>query len=335
LKGLRVGVVTGDDLLGRLDPGIRLMETGASLAELGERVVSANAYLGAGPVVDALERGGEVVVAGRVADPSLAVAALRHAFGWAADDWSRLGAGTVVGHLTECGPQVTGGYLADPGRIDVPELANVGYPIAEVEEDGGAVITKLPGTGGVVNVAGCTEQLLYEVGDPAAYLTPDVAADFSDVDLRHEGPDRVRVTGATGRARPETLKVSIGYRDGWIGEGQISYGGAGCVARARLAAEVVVSRLGLADARVDLVGYDSLFGGAAAGLEPAEVRLRIAARAGTKAEAEAIGREIEALWIAGPYGGGGATRTVREVVAVGSVFVSRSLACPRVELFEA
>lgn len=340
LDGLRVGVVTGDDLLGRLDGELRLVETGETVDGLGERIISANAYVGADPLVEALERGADVVVAGRVADPSLALAALRHAFGWAADDWPRLGAGTVVGHLTECGPQVTGGYLADPGRVDVPGLANVGYPIAECREDGPATITKLAGTGGAVTVAGCTEQLLYEVGDPAAYLTPDVAADFSGVELRQDGPDRVAVSGADGRPRPETLKVSVGYRDGWIGEGQISYGGAGCVARARLAADVVLARLKLDDVRVDLIGWDSLFG-RGPGPPPAgdgtkgEVRLRVAARAASREEAEAIGREVEALWIAGPYGGGGATRSVREVVAVGSVFVPRALAVPCVEVFGA
>jgi hypothetical protein len=339
LNGLRIGVVTGDDVLGQLDPELRLAETGERLTDLGERVVSANVYLGAEPLVAALDKRADVVIAGRVADPSLAVAALRHAFGWAADDWARLGAGTSVGHLAECGPQVTGGYLADPGRIDVPDLANIGYPIAECEADGTATITKLPSSGGAVTVAGCTEQLLYEVGDPSAYLTPDVTADFGRVELAQEGPDRVRVCGATGRAAPPTLKASVGYRDGFVGEGQISYGGAGCVARARQAAEAVLRRLdalgvSLDHVQTDLIGYDSLFS-RPGGPEPTEVRLRVAVRVAAPWEAEAVGREVEGLWIAGPYGGGGATRTVREVIAVGSVYLPRELVQPRVELIDA
>ena len=258
LAGLRVGVVTGDDVLGVLAlDGLRLEETGTSLAELGDRIVSANAYLGAEPLVQALESGAQVVIAGRVADPSLALAALRHAFCWSADDWQHLGAGTAVGHLTECGPQVTGGYFADPGVKDVPAPANLGYPIAECRADGTAVVTKLPGTGGLVSTATCTEQLLYEVHNPSAYLTPDVTADFSHVRLEEQGPDRVRITGATGREAPDMLKVTVGYRDGFLGEGQISYGGTGCVARARLAGEIVVERLSalgldLADLEVHL-----------------------------------------------------------------------------------
>src|SRR5258707_14011529 len=303
LAGLRVGVVTGDDVLGALDvDGLRLEETGTSLAELGDRIVSANAYIGAEPLVQALERGAQVVIAGRVADPSLALAALRHAFGWSADDWQHLGAGTAVGHLTECGPQVTGGYFADPGVKDVPAPANLGYPIAECRVDGTAVVTKIPGTGGLVSTATCTEQLLYEVHNPSAYLTPDVTADFSQVRLEEQGPDRVQITGATGRQAPIMLKVTVGYRDGFLGEGQISYGGSGCVARARLAGEIVVERLtalglNLADLDVQLIGWDSLFGAPPhTQAEPPEVRLRVVARASTQHDAESIGEELEALW---------------------------------------
>jgi hypothetical protein len=319
LGGLRIAAVTGDDVLGRFGPNTRLVESGRTLASLGDRVVSAN---------------------GRVADPSLALAALRHEFGWAADDWERLGAGIAVGHLTECGPQVTGGYFADPGRVDPPDLAALGGPIAECEPDGSLVITKLPDTGGVVSVATCTEQLLYEVGDPSCYLTPDVTADFSGIELATSGPDRVRVIGASGRPAPDTLKVSIGYRDGFIGEGQISYGGSGCVARARLAADTVRRRLDaygttVRELRADLIGWDALFGRPVPGaVEPSEVRLRVAVRTDTRAEAEAVGREVEALWIDGPYGGGGATRSVREVVAIATALLPRESVQPQVTLLE-
>jgi hypothetical protein len=343
-QGLRVGVVTGDDVLATVLAEVdrlTLLESGRPLAAIRDRVVSANAYLGSGPLVEALDAGADVVIAGRVADPALHLAALRHAFGWAADDWPRLGAGTAVGHLLECGPQVTGGYHADPGRLDVPDLAALGTPIAECRADGTAVITKLPGSGGRVDRAVCTEQLLYELGDPAAYVTPDVVADFSGVRLEPDGPDRVRVGGASGRPAPPTLKVTVGYLDGWIGEGQISYGGTGCVRRARLAGEVVRRRLAdagtaLLETRVDLIGLDSLrLPGAADRPEPAEVRLRVAGRAADRATAEAVGREVEGLWITGPYGGDGATRAVREVVAVESVFLPRDRVATAVVVEEA
>jgi hypothetical protein len=330
--GLRVGVITGDDVLATVlaDAGdLTLLESGRPLAAIRDRVIAANAYVGSEPLVEALDGGADIVIAGRVADPALHLAALRHAFGWAADDWDRLGAGIAVGHLLECGPQVTGGYHADPGRIDVPDLAHIGAPLAECRPDGTAVITKLPGSGGRVDRAGCTEQLLYELGDPAAYITPDVVADFSGVCLTPDGPDRVRVSGAAGRPAPATLKVSIGYTDGYIGEGQISYGGAGCARRARLAGEVVLHRLAdaglaLAETRVDLIGVDSLrLPGAADHPEPAEVRLRVAGRAADRATAEAIGHAVEGLWIVGPYGGGGATWQVRPVVAVESLLLAR------------
>ncbi len=343
LRGLRVGVVTGDDVSGSLDlDQATVLETGRPLRELAGRVVSANAYVGAEPLVEALNAGADVVVAGRVADPSLALGALRHAFGWGPQDWDLLGAGILVGHLTECGPQVTGGYFADPGVKDVADIANLGYPIAECNADGSAVITKLPQTGGTVSPATCAEQLLYEVHDPSAYVTPDVVADFSHVQLTAEGPDRVRVSGATGKPATPTLKVAVGYRDGFIGEGQISYGGEGCLARARLAGEVVVARLSAMgvrwrELRADLIGYDSLYGGAQAGNrpEPSEVRLRLVARTDTLEEAEAVGRELEGLWIAGPYGGGGATRGTREVIAVASMLLPRAAVRTEVTVLEA
>lgn len=342
LRGLRVGVVTGDDVLGSLDASaLTIVETGKPLADLAGRIVSANAYLGAQPLVEALAAGADVVIAGRIADPSLALAALRHAFGWGPQDWDLLGAGIAVGHLTECGPQVTGGYFADPGYKDVDDIAHIGYPIAECRPDGTAVITKLPDTGGAVTTATCTEQLLYEVHDPTSYLTPDVTADFSGIRLEAEGRDRVLVSGASGRPAPDTLKVAIGYRDGFIGEGQISYGGRGCVSRARLAAEVVTKRLAAQgvrwrELRAELVGVDSLFGGASTpSFEPPEVRLRLVARTDSFEEAEAVGREMEGLWIAGPYGGGGATRSTREVIAVCSVYLPREAVRTEVNILEA
>jgi hypothetical protein len=339
LGALKVAAVTGDDVLERVraNGAAKLDETGASVASLGNRLVSANAYLGASPIVEALAHGADVVVTGRVADPALFLAPMIHEFGWAMDDWHLLGQGTLVGHLLECAGQVTGGYFADPGVKDVPDLARLGFPLAEVAEDGAAVLTKLSGTGGTVSLATCKEQLLYEVHDPSRYLQPDVVADFSGACFTALGPDRVRVEGATGHARTRQLKVSVGYHDGWIGEGQITYAGPNAVARARLARDVVEERLRLTGAlheelRLDLVGLDSAFGGAARPSEPGEVRLRVAARTASEASAMLIGNEVESLYLNGPYGGGGATKSVREVIAVGSLLIDEQQAIPGVEM---
>lgn len=331
LGGLRVAAVTGDDVLDAVrDGAFTLAERGSAVASLGDALVSANAYIGAAPIMEALAQGARVVVTGRAADPSLFVAPLRHEFGWAAEAWPLLGRATLVGHLLECAGQVTGGYFADPGRTDVADLARLGFPLAEVAADGGAVITKVPGSGGEVTVATCTEQLLYEIGDPSAYVTPDVVADFAAVELASDGRDRVRAAGAGGGPAPAELKVAVGYRDGFIGEGQISYAGSGAVARARLALSIVEARLELIGVkpeaiRFDLIGVDAIHGGplGATRGEPYEVRARVAARTRTPADAARIGREVEALYTNGPSGGGGATASTREVLAIGTTFVPR------------
>jgi hypothetical protein len=312
------------------------------VAALGERLVSANAYIGAGPIVEAIARGADVVVTGRAADPSLFLAPLVHEFGWALEDWVRLGAGTVVGHLLECAGQVTGGYFADPGVKEVPDLARLGFPLAEVAADGSAVITKVPGSGGCVTRATCKEQLLYEIHDPVAYLTPDVTADFMRVRLVDDGQDRVRVEGGRGRARPELLKVSVGYRDGFVGEGQISYAGAGAGARGRLAIDIVAARLRMTGVRVDelrcdLIGVNAMHGSLVLrpGGDAHEVRVRIAGRTTDARDAARIGKEVEALYTNGPAGGAGATRSVRDVLAVSSTFLPRSQVRCHVDIEEA
>ncbi|WP_454253068.1 acyclic terpene utilization AtuA family protein [Pseudomonas sp. Marseille-Q7302] len=339
VTGLKIAAVAGDDVLAQL-PADALLDNGQTLAELSDRVISANAYLGVDGIVQALEADADIIVTGRVADPSLFLAPLVHEFGWAADDWERRGRGTLVGHLLECAGQVTGGYFADPGYKDVPDLARLGFPLAEVDADGHATLTKVAGSGGYVTPATCTEQLLYEVHDPAAYLTPDVTADFSGVALQQAGPDRVAVSGARGTARPDQLKVSVGYRDGWHGEGQLSYAGPGAVARARLAAAVVRERLQLCgvpveELRCELIGCDALHGetlAARATGEPWEVRLRIVGRCATRAAAVQIGNEVETLYTNGPAGGGGATKAVREVIAVASLLWPRTAVTPTLDL---
>ncbi|MDF3092080.1 MULTISPECIES: acyclic terpene utilization AtuA family protein [Burkholderia cepacia complex] len=343
IAGLKVAAVEGDDVLDVVLRGaFRFEESGDEVAAYRDRIVSANAYLGAAPIVDALAAGADVVLTGRVADPSLFAAPLIHAFGWRMDDWDTLGQATVVGHLLECAGQVTGGYFADPGYKDVPNLARLGFPIGEVAADGSVVITKVPHAGGRVSAATCKEQLLYEIHDPARYLQPDVVADFTRVAVAEEATDRVRVTGGRGAARPDTLKVSVAYVDGWIGEGQISYGGPGALARARLALDIVRERLALtgvaaSELRFDLIGVDALYGDATPAVrgEPAEVRVRVAGRAANAAEAARIGNEVETLYTNGPAGGGGAFKSTREVIAVQSVLLPRAAVTPSFSFVEA
>lgn len=345
LPRLRVAVVLGDDVLDWVRQNdAPLLDSADTVRSLEGRLISANAYLGADALLPALAAKADLVITGRVADPSLFLAPLMQHFGWAADNWALLGKGLAVGHLLECAAQVSGGYLADPGRVDVPDLHRVGFPLAEVEADGGTVITKLPGTGGRVDRLSCTAQLLYEVEDPAAYLQADVTGDFSQVRLTELGEDRVRVEGASGRARPEQLKVSLGYSDGFIGEGQISYAGPGARARGELALDILKHRLadnGLSPSlagcehRTELIGVNAMHGAAlGADRKPYEVRVRLAVRCATRAQAERVGQEVEALYLNGPAAGGGVTQSVREVVAVASTLIPREAVQTRVELLE-
>lgn len=328
LAHLKIAAITGDDVLAVLAAGDYIDDNGAPVAALGGKLLSANAYLGAQPLVDALAQGADVIVTGRVADPALVLAPLIHEFGWAMDDWHRLGQGTLVGHLLECAGQITGGYFADPGYKDVAGLARLGFPIGEVAADGSVVITKVAGSGGAVTAATCKEQILYEIHDPAAYLTPDVIADFSGVTVTELGPDRVAVRGASGKPKTGMLKVSIGYVDSYIGEGQMSYAGPGALPRARLALDIVAERLKLSgvaadEMRYDIIGLNAIHGAALAAAataavpgDPYEVRIRVTGRTRTLKEAVRIGNEVETLYTCGPAGGGGAAKSARDVVAV-------------------
>ena len=321
----KVAIVTGDDVLAALEPADVTLETGAPLADYGP-LVSANAYLGAEALLPALASGVDVIVTGRVADPSLFLAPMMHRYGWALDDVDRLARGTAIGHLLECAAQVTGGYFADPGVKDVPEIAHIGFPFADVDAEGVATIGKLEGTGGVIDLRTVKEQLLYEVTDPHGYVTPDVIADFSSVRLRDLGRDRVEVRGARGRTRPAQLKVSVGYAAGYVGEGEIGYGGHNALARARLAGEIIRERIGseFDDLRIDLVGSTSLHGRAFDTAErPYEIRLRVAARASTPERAAIVGEEVEALYLNGPAGGGGARKYVHEQIGIVSTLIDR------------
>ena len=342
LRAPRIAVVEGDDLMDRLTPAeLAARETGGDLLAHGGDIISANLYLGAWPIAQALDQGADIVVTGRVADSALALGPLLHVFDWQADDWDRLAAGTLAGHLLECGAQVSGGYFSDPGYKDVPDLAEVGYPIAEVDADGGMIIGKPPGTGGLVNRLTVIEQLLYEIHDPRAYLTPDVVLDLSDVDVAEVGKNRVHVRGARGKPAPQTLKATVCIDNGLFGEAEISYAGANAVARAQQAADIVRRRLhGRAPnlrIRIDAIGALSVLGATSdapdlQGCATTDIRLRFAAQAADAEEVEILLDEVEALYCAGPAGGAGVRRRVTPRLASASCLIERRYAVPRVTM---
>ena len=343
LAGMKIACVTGDDLLPNIDKYMdsTVWETGEALSKLPGEIVSANVYLGVDGILKALAQGADVVITGRVSDPAIFMAPIIHEFGWALDDWDKLGKGTMIGHLLECGGQVTGGYYSEPGKKDVPGVGHLGFPIVEVAEDASFIITKVPEAGGMVTPHTCAEQIIYEIHDPENYITPDVVADFKQVKFTQVEKDVVKVEGATGRAKTNTLKVSIGYRDCYIGDGEISYGGTGCLERAKLALEIVKERLELVapgqfdEMKYDLIGCNSLYWNPDYTYnEPSEVRVRVAGRAKTKAVADLIANEVEALYTNGPAGGCGAVKRTRDIVSVASILVDRSEIEAKAQIFE-
>ena len=333
-RGVRIAAVSGSVITDRVAKlGGTVLESGAPVASLADTLISAEAYLGAEPIVAALRDGAAVVVTGRVADPSLFLAPMVHEFGWDPLDCRRVGRGSGLGHLLECGAQVTGGYFADPGFKDVPDPWDLAFPIAEVEPDGNATLGKLSGTGGVVNVMTVKEQLLYEVHDPANYITPDAVVDFTTADLAEVGPDRVRVDGIGGKPRTPTLKASLGCTEGFIGEDMFFYAGPGALRRAELARRILLERFRIVDlkaeeVRIDFVGVNAIHGEATpAGLpEPYEVAVRVAARTRTREEALKIGREVDGMAVSGVGMTGKRVphqdRT-REVIGIWSTLVPR------------
>lgn len=336
----KVVAVTGDALLDRLD-GLAIdpfEPGGAPISQVRERLIFANAYLGARPIADALAQGADVVITGRVADAALFLGPLIHEFGWAAGDWDRLAQGAVVGHLLECSAQVAGGNFAGAWQ-DVPDLAHGAFPIAEVAEDGAAILTKAPGTGGRVSFETLREQLLYEVHDPHAYRTPDVTVDLGEVELTDLGDDRVRVAGARGGPPPERLKVVAGYPDGWAGTALMGYAWPDAEAKARAAAAMLRDRaadagLALDEWHEEYLGLDSLHGPLAPrpAHEPNEVYLRVAVRSADRRAAEAFTRLVPPLALAGPPGAGGygGITPARELMGIWTGLVDRSAVVPEV-----
>lgn len=310
IEGVRIAAIVGGDLTDRIGGSGLRFEDGAAIADHAGAIVSAEVYLGAWEIAQALADGADVVITPRVTDASLFLGPLLHQFGWRPDAWDELAMGVTVGHLLECGAQVTGGYFADPGYKEVAGLANIGYPIAQVHEDR-FFVTKPRGTGGLVSTATCKEQLLYEVGDPAAYLNPDVTTDLTQVHFRAVGRDLVEVAGFAGGPPPETLKALIGLNEGWVCEQFILYAGPGALARAELAEQVLVERLsarGVADGqfRIDRIGVDAVHREATPRPrgEPYEVVLRIALRGATRSEVDVLRREVDPMAATGPAGTG-------------------------------
>ncbi|MBX2855111.1 MAG: DUF1446 domain-containing protein [Rhodobacteraceae bacterium] len=341
IPNMTVCVVTGDDLTAYLSPEeLQAFPTVEGGAVAGRKILAANAYLGARPIAAALAMGADMVLVGRGVDSALALGPLMYEFGWEAAAWDRLAAGTICGHLLECGSQVTGGYFADPGFKDVPDLAGVGYPIAEVSADGSMVICKPAGTGGLVSRATVAEQILYEMHDPARYLVPDCVADVSEIRLGEAGPDRVRVEGVRGEAAPETLKATLCVENGWLAEAELSYAGPNALARADLAGTVVrerLARLGWdGPLRVEILGAGAVHSGGGApsfGLAPdGEYRLRVAAPAPDREGAERVADEVLSLYCAGPAGGGGYRRQVTQEVATVSALIPRDRIEPHIRL---
>ncbi|NVJ64689.1 MAG: DUF1446 domain-containing protein [Flavobacteriaceae bacterium] len=335
IKKLKVVAISGDDVINAInDQDYKLIESGDSISVLKNQLVSANAYLGLRPIVEALKLDADIIITGRVADPAIFMAPLFYEFNWDIDNSDLLGKATAMGHLLECAAQVCGGYFNDLDKKQVPNPEAIGFPIAKVTSDGHYTITKVPNSGGIINKATCTEQLLYEIHDPKNYITPDVIADFSSVRFRELASNQVEISGATGANKTGKLKVSLGYKDGYIGEGQMSYGGYQAKERASLALKIIKSKLhhlGLSkyDANYDLIGVNSLSKDQVEE-SPNEIRIRVALRTKTKEEAITVGQQVEALYTNGPAAGGGASKSVKEIIAVQSILIDENL--PTIQL---
>lgn len=338
---VKIAAVYGDDLLNDILPQLRsgvfeVIESNIPQSAL-QQAVSANAYMGTEGILEALHTGCQVIITGRVADPSLFLAPMMHEFGWPQDDYDLLGKGTVTGHLLECAGHITGGYFADPLKKPVEGMDQLGHPFADVFADGSSIISKVAHTGGIVSLQTAKEQLLYEVINPFEYYTPDVVADFSSVRFWQLGKDQVQVSGGAGKKKPDTFKVSVGYKAFFLGEGEISYAGPGALERAQMAGNILEKRLKgqFETLRIDYIGlsavHQSDFGHHQ---QPYEIRLRAAAKAQTAAKASLIGEEVEALYTNGPAGGGGVRKYTNEVIGIASVLIDRTLAQHKLVFFE-
>ena len=333
---VKIATVTGDNVVDRLDElaakGHRFenKETGEVLGDVRERILFASVYLGARPIAEALDQGADVVITGRTTDTAQFLGPMIHEFGWAADDWDRLAQGIILGHVMECSGQATGGNFTD--WKEVPSLWSIGFPIAEVSEDGSFVVTKVEGTGGLVSVETVKEQFLYEIHDPRAYVTPDVICDLTTTRIEQVGPNQVRISGTTGRPAPPTLKALLGYSDGWCGEGYVSFSWPDALDKARMAEKIIRHRLEIQGVRpeeilAEYIGYNSLWGAIAPETpgELNEVRLRMAIRTHNREDCEKLSREFPPLYLSGPQAAAAihGTPAPRELMGLWSTLIPR------------
>lgn len=344
INNLKIAMVCGDDITDEIHnyKDIMMYQTDKTLGEIDGDIISANVYLGADAINAALEKGADIVITGRVADVALFVGPLMYEFGWTESNLHEIGQATLLGHLLECGGQITGGYFADPGYKDVENLHILGGPIAEINETGDFIVTKVKGSGGEVSIGTCKEQLLYEITDPSCYITPNAIVDFTNVIFKQIEKDVVSVTGAISKGAPKTFKVNIGYIDCYIGEGEVSFGGLNSLSRARLCAEIVEKRLEIVGAkiseyRVDYIGYNSLYktkiSNIISPIEHNEIRLRISGRTKSYEDAKLIAKEMEYLYTNGPAGSSGIESNVKKIISIGAIIISKNI-IPEISYWE-
>lgn len=335
LKNLKLAAVVGDDILPNLEKYSenKILEFNSQLKDIKENIVSANVYLGTEGILEALKNGANIIITGRCADPSLFLAPLIYEFNWNKENYDLIAKGIMAGHLLECGAQVSGGYYSIPTKNEIPDLWNVGFPIAEIYDNGEVIVTKTNTTSGKVSLGTCKEQLLYEVHNPKEYITPDGVANFTTISLKELERNKVLLTGATGKERPKNLKVSIGYKDCFIGEAEISYGGSLSFEKAKIAKNIIEKRiefrkLTFEEIKYDYIGFNSLYDSSISSKissnNHSEVRLRVAVRTKNKEAAKKIVDEVETLYTNGPSGGGGVTKKIEEVISICSIFVPRT-----------
>lgn len=334
IKNIKIAMISGDDITANLNlyKDAALIESKRPIYAI-DRIISANVYLGADAIRKALDEGADIVITGRVADPSLFVGPILHEFNWKPDEYEKIGQAILTGHLMECCAQLTGGYYADPGYKEVPDMHRLGHPIAEINENAEVFFTKAEGSGGLVNVDICKEQLLYEISDPSCYITPDGIADFSNVIFEQDGENKVLARGAVSHGLTDTYKVNLAYMDGYLGVGEVSFGGRNSLERAKLAADTIQKRwdiIGIKplDAQFDYIGFNSLYknkiSSAILDGNPPEVRLRVAVHTNTEREAALLIREVQCMYINGPAGSSGITSRVEPTLAIENFLVPKA-----------
>lgn len=341
LEHLKVGILLGDDVLDLIiKDDFKSIRDPQKILPIRDKIISANAYLGSDLIIELLQKDADIIITGRTCDTSLFLAPMIHELGWKENDLEKIGLGIAISHLLECAGQVTGGYFADPGYKDVKDLANLGFPLAEISDEKEGVITKLSDTGGEVSVRTCKEQLLYEIHDPSSYKTADGFSDFTKIKLEQTGNDQVKVSGGCGTKKPDIMKVIIGYKNGFLGEAQIAYGGAQALKRAQLAVTILIERIKILNLdfeglRFDFVGAGSLWPlSNSSSYPPKEVLLRAVGRSISEKNVKKLCNEVEALYTNGPAGGGGVRKFIEESIAITSDYIPRDMVIAKTLILE-